>query len=243
MRSVLLVAMLIPPLLLVGCAKKTVKKTEPPKDETVSVTKPQPQPNNAKKDDGPNWLTDPRFKKDQPDDVAFDKDAKTKPPGNVTAPKGGWNNPNIVVQPGNPNPGDTPPANPMPVPGILPPGMGVLQPVQQPQPAPVSPTQTTPKFDPVTRQDMFDLQIFIHDSSLVMGRMPTRLEIYNALVEAKSPAAKLVANGSIYLTGATKRDNVWAFETQAVFQGGFIVSPNGVETVTAQELKTKLGLR
>jgi hypothetical protein len=124
--------------------------------------------------------------------------------------------------------------------------MGVLQPQPAPQPVPqpASPTSgTMPKFDPVTRQDMFDLQVFIHDSSLVKGQMPTQLEIYNALVLAKSPAAKLVANGSIMLTGATKRDSVWAYETQAVFQGGFIVSSNGVDTVTAQELKAKLGNR
>jgi hypothetical protein len=246
MRSTMLVAMLIPPLLLVGCAKKIAKKPEPPKDETASV-KPQTQPNNAKKDDGPNWLTDPRFKKDQTGgDVPFEtKDGKNKPLGNVTPPKDGWDNPNVVVQPGTPNPGGMPPSNPVPAPGPpAQPGMGVLQPQQVPQPQPANPTSgTMPKFDPVTRQDMFDLQVFIHDSSLVMGRMPTPLEIYNALVLAKSPAAKLVANGSIMLTGATKRDSVWAYETQAVFQGGFIVSPNGVDTVTAQELKAKLGNR
>lgn len=97
------------------------------------------------------------------------------------------------------------------------------------------------KFSPVTRQDMFDLQVFIHDASLAAGKMPAPVLIYQALVAAGSPTAKLVKDGSIILTGATQRDAIWAFETRAILHGGFAVSQNGVETLTAAQLKTRLG--
>jgi hypothetical protein len=239
-------------MLAIGCAKKTAKNNAAAKDETA-IAKPQtpaPPPANNKKDE-PNWLTDPRFKKDQPKDEPFDpKVASNKQPWGFTPPKGGWQPPNPGAQPGNPagaqpgNAGPMPGQPQPPAPNLpAPPGMGVLQPQATPaKPQATSPATTT-KFSPVDQKDMFDLQIIYHDSSLVAGQMPSSAWVFGALIEAKSPAAELVKNGSITLTGATKRESIWAFETRALWQGGYIVSPNGVETVTAEQLKARLGIR
>jgi hypothetical protein len=89
--------------------------------------------------------------------------------------------------------------------------------------------------------DMRDLQIFIHDASLVSGKMPSPSDIFAALVAAGSPAAEHVKSGAIILTGATERESVWAYETRALTQGGLIVCQNGVETLTTAELKQRIG--
>jgi hypothetical protein len=241
MRTVMLVAMLVPLLVLAGCARRTAKK--PSSDDSASAA-PAPAPSvvsdrdkkKEAKEDAPNWLNDPRFKK-EPADPAEAKGPSNKQPWGVTPPKGGWQGGKAGsgVQPAAPGaPGNT---GAVPTPGLpAPPGMGVLQP-QQPGNSPA----TAPKFSPVSRQDMFDLQVFIHDASLAAGRMPAPAFIYQALVEAKSPAAELVKDGSIILTGAGQRDAIWAFETRAILQGGFAVSQNGVETLTAEQLKARLG--
>jgi predicted small lipoprotein YifL len=132
------------------------------------------------------------------------------------------------------------------------------QPPTQPQPPrggaldntniPPARAQAQPQAKPqagatVTVKDMEDIKIFIHDSSLVMGRMPAKEFVYGALVQAGTPTAKLVNSGAIVLTGAQSREGVWAYEAKALEQGGMIVGPNGVETVTATELKRRLGVR
>lgn len=248
---ILLVGMVL--VLAIGCAKRTTKTNAPSKDETAGV-KPQPQPappapnDKNKKDDGPNWLTDSRWKKDEPKaDPQDPKGTSNKQPWGISPPQGGWQGPNAGVPPVQPGPGGMVPPGPGggqpgpigPVPGVPnPPGMGMLQ----PQPTPQNPTpMPAPKFSPVTEKDMFDLQVFIDNASGASGKMPSPLMIYQALVATKSPAAELVQNGSIYLTGATTRESVWAFETKAITQGGLVVSQNGVETLTAAQLKARLG--
>lgn len=250
MRSVKVIAVLVPLLLLAGCVKKPAKK--PAADDPASA-KVQPQPpatgDRDKKKDGKNgkdelnWLTDPRFKHESPTPGTPPEGpgATGKQSWGLAPPQGGWQAPAPGVQPAPLDPGavagGTPPVAPgPPAPG----GMGILQP--QPQPgATIPPTGGTPALRPVTQRDMLDLQIIIHDSSLVVGQMPTPEFIYKALVQAKTPVADLVKDGSISLTGATTRDSIWAFETKAITNGGLVVSQNGVETVTAAQLKQRLG--
>jgi hypothetical protein len=291
--------------LCIGCAKRTAKNTAPARDEATSA-KPHPAPNDRNKSntkDEPNWLTDPRFKKDQPKfqpDQGPDQPnpatgpggASGKQPWGITPPAGGWQgavpgvqpNPNPMGAPGAaalpagpgaapppgpgnvppPGPGANPPApgvypagpgvNPPPGPGAnpplapglpAPPGVGQLQPIPAPgNPPPLAPGAGTPigaAKKAVALADMRDIQIFVHDASLASGKMPAPVEIFAALVKAGSPAAEHVKSGAIILTGATQREGVWAFEARAATQGGMIVSQNGVETVTAAELKQRLG--
>jgi copper(I)-binding protein len=71
--------------------------------------------------------------------------------------------------------------------------------------------------------------------------MPDGMTVYNALVQAQSPAAALVQQQAIYLMQPKTRESVWAVEAKATTQGGMIVTNNGVETVTAAEAKKRLG--
>ena len=210
-------------LLAVGCAKRNAKKTAPSPDDTATV-KPANGKDAKGKADEPNFLNDPRFKKDPPTGLA--PDGTTKQPWAMSPPEGGW-------QPGA---GGTP----VPAPGVPnPAGVGVLQPQPVPEKPPVPPT--APKYSPVSEADMKEIWVFIENASGASGKMPSQLLTYQALVAAESKAAPLVKDGSIFLTGATTRENIWAYETQALTSGGLVATQNGVETLTAAELKTRLG--
>jgi hypothetical protein len=95
----------------------------------------------------------------------------------------------------------------------------------------------------VTMKDMEDIKTFIDTLSGASGQMPNIQLTYTALVQAGSPAAKLVEARAIILTGAQTRESVWAYEAKAATQGGMIVSQNGVETVTAAQLKQRVTQR
>jgi hypothetical protein len=232
MRGLLLLAALV---LCAGCSKPKAKDTAPAPAEVA--TKPQPAPKTAAppklkpaNKDEPNWLTDPRFKKDaaktEPDPAAEPPkgpSATGKQPWGITPPAGGWQGRAPDAQP-----------NPMPAPapqGNLPPAAGASQ---------ANPVVPAAAQQAVAPADMRDLQVFIHDASLAAGKMPAPGVIYAALVAARSPAAERVRSGAILLTGATRREGVWAYETRALTQGGLVVSQNGVETLSAAELKERL---
>lgn len=220
-------------LLALGCAKRGAK-TAPAKDETA---KPPAGDKDVKggKADEPNWLTDPRFKTDPPAGQPLpDGPSPGKQPWGIPPPQGGWQGPNAGAQPVQPGA----PGAPLPAPGVpIPPGMGVLQP--QPAPAPAATPAVPTKR--VEMADMKEVWIFIENASGASGKMPSQLLTYQALIAAKSPAADLVKDGTIFLTGATVRESVWAYETQALTNGGLVATQNGVETLTAAELKTRLG--
>jgi hypothetical protein len=125
--------------------------------------------------------------------------------------------------------GVVPPKPPMPG--------GVLQPNPVPQPPAGVPAAPAKR---VEMADMKEIWVFIDNFSGASGKMPTVPTIYAALVEAKSPAAALVKDNTILLTGATKRESVWAYEANALLNGGLVVSQNGVETLTAAQLQQRL---
>ncbi len=251
MRTVLLIAALC---LCIGCAKRTAKNTA--RDEVASA-KPQPLAASVKDKKGaaadePNLLTDPRFKKDPPNTPPADGSSPGKQPWVTSPPQGGWTAPSTSVQPSgpvNPMPVPVAPAKPMPVgsaPGITPgPGTGLLQPnpvpTNPPAPAPGGGTPVGAAKKAATMADMREVWIFIENASGASGKMPTQLEIFQALVKGGSPAAQRVKDGTILLTGAKDRESVWAYEERALTGGGLVVSQNGVETLTAAELKTRLG--
>ncbi len=236
MRSFTLVAVLIPLLLAIGC--KRPKPTEPANPDLakvkISPEPPTPKNDKVKKDDEPNWIKGPLGgKKDEPTTLPVDGPANPgKQPWNVGPPKGGFaapmpvpGMPPVVPGPGAPGAGEP-----------KPPGMGVVPPI-----APAGNTPLGAAARLVALADMRDLQIFIHDASLVTGKMPSGAAIFAALVEARSPAAPLVKDGAIILTGTTERESVWAFEARAYLNGGMVVTQNGVEKLTAAELKERLG--
>lgn len=107
-----------------------------------------------------------------------------------------------------------------------------------PQPAPPQPAAV---FPPVNQKDMEDVRIFI-DSISTGGQMPTPQQTTAALQQSGSPALALVQKGAIILTGVQTRDGgLWAYETAALQRGGLACGANGTETLTAAELRRRLG--
>jgi hypothetical protein len=88
---------------------------------------------------------------------------------------------------------------------------------------------------------MEDVRIYIDNASGASGKMPPPQMVGSALKEAGSPAAELVKSGAIVIPPARTREDVWAYEAKALEQGGYVVSANGVEQVTAAEAKRRLG--
>lgn len=210
--------------LVIGCAKKA-KPTGKNETPVTAVTqpkdtqKPAKEGDKNKKSDKPNWLTDPRA--ETPPNQLPTENQFGKPGLGVTLPK--------------PDGNATLPPAPKPSGGNT---TGVLQP--QTVTPPTSPS--TPKAGkPVIEADMNEVWIFMENASIVSGKLPPMPLVYSALVKAEAKAAELVKDGSITLTGATERESIWAFETKALTQGGWVASQNGVENLTAAELKKRLG--
>lgn len=218
--------------LAAGCARRNAKKPTATDEPSVTAAKPMtplaavPDKKDAKAGE-PNWIGDSRFEKDSGPGLPAEAPPSGKP---------GWGLPKGEYT--------APPPAPAPAAGApaMPPVEGKLQPepVKPPPAAPVAPT-TAPKYSPVTEADMKEVWIFIENASGASGKMPSQALTYQALVKAESKAAPLVKDGSIYLTGATTRESVWAFEMKALTQGGLVATQNGVETLTAAELKKRLG--
>lgn len=208
--------------LVVGCAKKAAKFTGRAEDSASAATQPagKPKPADAgdkpKNEDKPNWLTDPRARTEGGQLPV--ENLPSKPGLGVKLP---------TPEQGNlPQGGAAPPRNPG----------GVLQPLPDAPPS-------TPKFvgKPVTEADMKEVWIFMENASIVSGKLPPPQLVYAALVKAEAKAAELVKDNSIFLTGATSRESIWAFELKAPSQGGWVITQNGVENLTAAELQRRYG--
>lgn len=211
MRSCVLIAVLVP-LLFVGC-KRGAKNTAPAKDDSSNVKLQQPPVASGEKEKKEDAPNWLKKPQDKKDQLSVDGPTNTgKQPWNVGPPQGGF-------------------TAPVPAAGVVP---------ANPAPAdPPKPTGTT--FKPVSVDDMKEVWTFIQYASAPGGKMPASALTYAALVEAKSPAAALVKDGSIVVTGSAVRESVWAFEAKAYLSGGLVATQNGVETLTAAELQQRLG--
>lgn len=211
--------------LLLGCGKKIAKNTgssdtPPPNQQTASNDKGKPADKNKKDGDKPNWLNDPRYKKDKDNNEGSGGGGEAGglpgKPGlgmNISQPPGGWasgTGPGAGAS-GTPSSGGTTAAN----------------------------TSTKP----VSEADLKAIWVFIDSRSGATDKMPSILDIQTALVSSRSHAAELVKDGSIVLTGARMREAVWAYEKRALTQGGWVASQNGVENLTAAELTSRLAGR
>jgi hypothetical protein len=228
--------------LLFGCGKKIVSTTSPDKpvqnSQAANNNKKPVEKSNKDQDkdkgvgDKANWFKDPRYQpeKNEPDTEGrlLDKPGigmKIPKPDLSTAPQ---------VPPSKILPGNTPGGltNPT-VPG----GAATTLP-------PTTPAQPNPGGGKaVSKDDMKEVWIYIENRSGATDKMPPPQEVLGALVQAKSPAADLVKYGSIVLTGARTRDSIWAYEKNALTNGGWVASQNGVETLTAAELMSRLGVK
>ena len=94
----------------------------------------------------------------------------------------------------------------------------------------------------VTRADVNDIWVFVETASLASGKMPGPDVIYTALVRAKSPAAELIRDGSIALSGAWNREGIWAFDRLAPTRGGWVVTHQGPEFLSAEAFAARAAL-
>lgn len=221
-------------LLLAGC-KRGAKDTGPGRDDrSGEQSVPARAERKAEKKDEPNWLKDERAQS-KTDQLPVDGPTSSgKQPWNVGAPAGGFQPTTGAATAPNAPPGK-------PTAG----GTGVLQPEPAAQGANPAPAGNAPPTGlvnrTVTEADMRDIHTFIDNRSGATGRMPSQADTFTALAAAQSPAAGLVKAGAIILTDAKQRESVWAFEANAYLKGGLLVGPSGVERVTAEELKKRLG--
>jgi hypothetical protein len=94
----------------------------------------------------------------------------------------------------------------------------------------------------VTQNDLKNLQVFIEYASLSSGRMPDKAAIMESLKATPDAAAlvMVIEGGTLVLTGINQREGVWAYEKDAPARGGVVLSNNGIERLTAEELNQRL---
>ena len=187
-----------------------------------------------KKDGEANWLTDPRFKKDteRPSGSGTDSGGLPGKPGiGIAMPEGGFGESGNGGTTGTPSKPSTPAGTPSP------PASPTGKTPATPAPATGTPSGSGRS---VSEANMKDVWVFIDNRSGATGQMPSMRDVYDALATAKSPAAYLVKDGSIVLTNSRSRDSVWAYEKNAPLNGGLVAGSNGVERLSADQLKGRL---
>lgn len=93
----------------------------------------------------------------------------------------------------------------------------------------------------VEMNDLNQIRIYIENASLASGKMPNSNEILAALKQEAPAIYKKINDGDITLHPARTREEVWAYETAALTQGGLVCTSSGVERMDAATLKQRLG--
>jgi hypothetical protein len=99
----------------------------------------------------------------------------------------------------------------------------------------------------VNANELKNLHLFIENASGASdsGQLPDKQTILASL-ERDPDARNLVKDikdGLIVLTGNTQRESVWAYEKNAPANGGWVVSNQGAERLSAAEVKQRLGMK
>jgi hypothetical protein len=92
-----------------------------------------------------------------------------------------------------------------------------------------------------TQNDLRQVQIVIEDLFNTNGKMPTTQETLASLQQTAPTIAALFSDQTLTLNNATSREQVWAYETAALTNGGIMLSGTGIERVDAATLKQRLG--
>jgi hypothetical protein len=93
------------------------------------------------------------------------------------------------------------------------------------------------------KNDLHQIHIFIEGASAASGQMPSPRETYQSLKKDAPKIAKLIDDRIITLNAARTREDVWAYETAALQNGGQVLTSQGVQQMDAQTLKRRLGQR
>jgi hypothetical protein len=93
----------------------------------------------------------------------------------------------------------------------------------------------------VDQNEMRNIHLFIENASGASGRMPSVNDTYAAIKKEAPKTAEKIDDGIITLCNARMREDIWAYETDALQNGGWVCSSSGVERMDAQTLKQRLG--
>ena len=92
-----------------------------------------------------------------------------------------------------------------------------------------------------SQNDLQQIRLIIEDAFNTNGKMPTAQETLTALQQSAPNIAALVKDQTITLNNARTRQDVWAYETAALSNGGLMLTSSGVERVDAATLRQRLG--
>jgi hypothetical protein len=95
----------------------------------------------------------------------------------------------------------------------------------------------------LTLDDYKNLHLYMDTVSGVTGKLPDKETTVAALKMEKGATnlVKAIEDGSLVLTGATSRDDVWAYEKDAPVNGGYVLTSNGVDKLDAEAAKKRIG--
>ena len=91
--------------------------------------------------------------------------------------------------------------------------------------------------------DFKNLHLYLDTVSGVTGKLPDKETTLAALMMEKGAArlVKAIEDGSLVLTGAGSRDEVWAYEKDASVNGGYVLTSNGVDKLDADAARKRIG--
>lgn len=93
----------------------------------------------------------------------------------------------------------------------------------------------------VVEHDLKMIHTFIEYASGASGRMP-QLETIRTVLKQEAPEIEQkIYQGLIVLNPAKNREEIWAYEAEALVTSGWVATNSGVETMDAATLKRRLG--
>jgi hypothetical protein len=93
----------------------------------------------------------------------------------------------------------------------------------------------------VTAAELHDLHLMMNTAKGASGRVPTKQETWNALnrPDGNPKLLALVQDGTLVLVDSPQEEGLWAYDRNARTQGGWILTHNGAERVTAHDFTTR----
>jgi hypothetical protein len=95
----------------------------------------------------------------------------------------------------------------------------------------------------VTAAELHDLHLMLNTAKGASGRVPTSQETWNLLnqPDGNRQLAKLIQDQVITLVPNPQDEGLWAYGTEVPTEGGWILTHNGAERVTAQDFNARYG--
>ena len=93
----------------------------------------------------------------------------------------------------------------------------------------------------VTAAELHDLHLFMNTAKLSMGHTPTSQETVEELSKPNGnpKLMQMIKDQKIILMPTPGDEGLWAYAKEAPTHGGWILTHNGPERVTAQEFNTR----